>query len=195
MNDTLALCLEILFWFALFVVFYTYLGYGILLYILVKLKELFVKPVKRSLPTTDGELPEVTLFITAFNEEEVVDEKMENCLELDYPADKLHIVWVTDGSDDGTNERLQTRWQGKATVHFQPLRQGKNGCNDARNDACRHSVRCLHGRQYDGEPGSDTGDCTRLSGSESGMRGGRETDCRADEGRGCRRWRRDLLEV
>ena len=105
MNDTLTLCLEILFWFALFVVFYTYLGYGILLYILVKLKEFFVKPVRRSLPATDGELPEVTLFITAFNEEEVVDEKMENCLELDYPADKLHIVWVTDGSNDGTNER------------------------------------------------------------------------------------------
>ena len=50
---------------------------------------------------------------------------MENSLELDYPADKLHIVWVTDGSNDGTNERLKTRWQGKATVHFQPLRQGK----------------------------------------------------------------------
>ena len=44
-DDTPALCLEILFWFALFVVFYTYLGYGILLYILVKLKEFFVKPV------------------------------------------------------------------------------------------------------------------------------------------------------
>ena len=54
MNDTLTLCLEILFWFALFVVFYTYLGYGILLYILVKLKEFFVKPVRRSLPATDG---------------------------------------------------------------------------------------------------------------------------------------------
>ena len=84
-----------------------------------------VKPVKRSLPASDADLPEVTLFITAFNEEDVVDEKMENSLELDYPADKLHIVWVTDGSNDGTNERLQTRWQGKATVHFQPLRQGK----------------------------------------------------------------------
>lgn len=126
MNDTLTLWLEIIFWFALFIVFYTYLGYGIVLYILVKLKELFVKPVKRLLPASaDGELPEVTLFITAFNEEDVVDEKMENSLELDYPADKLHIVWVTDGSNDGTNERLQTRWAGKATVYFQPLRQGK----------------------------------------------------------------------
>ena len=62
MNDTLTLCLEILFWFALFVVFYTYLGYGILLYILVKLKEFFVKPVRHPLPATDGELPEVTLI-------------------------------------------------------------------------------------------------------------------------------------
>ena len=53
-DDTLALCLEIFFWFALFVVFYTYLGYGILLYILVKLKEFFVKPVRRPLPATEA---------------------------------------------------------------------------------------------------------------------------------------------
>ena len=124
MNETLTLILEIIFWFALFMVFYTYLGYGIVLYALVKLKELFVKPEKRVLPP-DSDLPEVTLFITAFNEEDVVDEKMENSLALDYPADKLRIVWVTDGSDDGTNDRLQTRWNGKATVYFQPKRQGK----------------------------------------------------------------------
>ena len=50
---------------------------------------------------------------------------MENSLALDYPADKLRIVWVTDGSDDGTNDRLQTHWNGKVTVYFQPKRQGK----------------------------------------------------------------------
>ena len=57
MNETLIL--EIIFWSALFMVFYTYLGYGIVLYALVKLKELFVKPVKRVLPP-DSDLPEVT---------------------------------------------------------------------------------------------------------------------------------------
>lgn len=114
--------LQILFWLSLFLVFYTHLGYGILLYMLVKLKELFVKPVRRQLPP-DKRLPDVTLFITAFNEEEVVDEKMRNCLGLDYPADKLHIVWTTDGSNDSTNQRLEN-WP-QATVHFQPLRQGK----------------------------------------------------------------------
>lgn len=125
MNNTITLCLEIFFWFALFVVFYTYLGYGILLYLLVKLKELFVKPTKWQLPEQDSDLPEVTLFITAFNEEEVVDEKMRNSLALNYPKEKLHIVWVTDGSNDATNDRLQTEWAGKATVCFQPQRQGK----------------------------------------------------------------------
>lgn len=48
---------------------------------------------------------------------------MRNCLELDYPADKLRILWVTDGSNDRTNERL-SRWP-QATVLHQPQRQGK----------------------------------------------------------------------
>ena len=114
--------IEILFWIDIGIVFYTYLGYGIVLYLMVKIKELFVKPRLPRLPET---LPEATLLIAAYNEEAIVASKMVNCRQLDYPADKLRIVWVTDGSDDGTNERLQTRWAGKATVHFQPLRQGK----------------------------------------------------------------------
>lgn len=114
--------LLLLFWISLFIVFYTYLGYGILLYLMVKIKEIFAKPVKRKLPN-DNELPHVTLFITAYNEEDVVDTKMQNSTELDYPSDKLHIVWTTDGSSDSTNERLKA-WP-QATVQFQPARQGK----------------------------------------------------------------------
>lgn len=48
---------------------------------------------------------------------------MRNCLELDYPADKLRILWVTDGSNDHTNERL-SHWP-QAIVLHQPQRQGK----------------------------------------------------------------------
>ena len=40
---------EVLFWISLFIVFYTYIGYGILLYILVKIKECFRKPAPLSL--------------------------------------------------------------------------------------------------------------------------------------------------
>lgn len=112
--------LEILFWFSLIVVFYTYLGYGIVLYLMVKIKELFVK---QKTVVLLGDLPEVTLFITAFNEEAIVKEKMNNCLTLDYPKDKLKIVWVTDGSNDGTNELLKAYQE--VSVLFQPERQGK----------------------------------------------------------------------
>lgn len=114
--------LELFFWLSLFVVFYTYVGYGLLLYLLVKIKERIRKPAPWPEPT-DGELPRLTLFIAAYNEEEVVDDKMRNCLELDYPAEKLRIVWVTDGSNDRTNERL-SRWP-QATLFHQPERQGK----------------------------------------------------------------------
>jgi cellulose synthase/poly-beta-1,6-N-acetylglucosamine synthase-like glycosyltransferase len=112
--------LSLLFWIFFFIVFYTYLGYGILLFVLVKIKEIFSKPfVFPHKPT----YPNVTLFITAYNEEDEVEEKMRNCMSLTYPSDKLHIVWVTDGSDDKTNEIL-SKWD-NVTVYFQPERKGK----------------------------------------------------------------------
>ncbi|MEA5046228.1 MAG: glycosyltransferase family 2 protein [Petrimonas sp.] len=113
--------LFMLFWICMFLVFYTYIGYGIVLWMAVKVKELFSSQKVFELPEV---LPEVTLFITAYNEEEMVDEKMANCLSLDYPRDKLHIFWVTDGSNDGTNERLANYQD--VTIIFQPQRQGKS---------------------------------------------------------------------
>lgn len=114
--------IEILFWVCLFIVFYTYIGYGIVLYVLVKIKEMFRKPEPLTLPA-DEELPEVTLLVAAYNEEEVVDEKMKNSLALDYPKGKLKWVWVTDGSNDATNEKLKA--YPEAEILYQPERQGK----------------------------------------------------------------------
>ena len=93
-----------------------------LLYVLVRLKECFRQTPPPPLPA-DCMLPELTLFITAYNEEDVVDDKMRNSLSLDYPADKLHILWITDGSNDRTNERL-SHWP-QVTVLYQPQREGK----------------------------------------------------------------------
>lgn len=118
--DHLYIIIEYLFWTGLFIIFYTYLGYGILLYIMVRIKELFFKP---SPPTLPDPLPEVTLFIAAYNEEDIVASKMVNCHALSYPADKLKIVWVTDGSNDRTNEYLKKYED--VTVLFQPERRGK----------------------------------------------------------------------
>jgi cellulose synthase/poly-beta-1,6-N-acetylglucosamine synthase-like glycosyltransferase len=97
--------LKIILWILIFIVFYAYLGYGIVLFFLIKLKRLFKKPLVA--PFTNFELPEVTLFIAAYNEKDFVDSKLENSYNLDYPKDKLKIMWVTDGSDDGTSDLLR----------------------------------------------------------------------------------------
>jgi len=112
--------LELVFWISAFVVFYTYLGYGLLLFILVKIKRVFL--TKQKSPEFE-ELPEVTLFITAWNEESVIEGKMKNCRELNYPKDKLKIYWVTDGTTDSTNEKLKT--YPEVTIEYRPERLGK----------------------------------------------------------------------
>lgn len=114
--------LEIIFWAFVALVFYTYIGYGIVLYLMVKVKELFVKQKKNSLPD-EADLPEVTLLVAAYNEEAVVKEKIENSLALDYPAQKLHFLWVTDGSTDQTNILLEH--YGRVKILYQSERQGK----------------------------------------------------------------------
>jgi poly-beta-1,6-N-acetyl-D-glucosamine synthase len=77
--------------------------------------------------------PEVTLLIAAYNESEVVDRKMENVREIDYPPEKLKVLWITDGSDDGTNDKLKA-YDNIICLH-QPERQGKTA---ALNRAMKH---------------------------------------------------------
>ncbi len=118
----MVIALKIIFWVFLFVIFYAYIGYGILLYILVKLKAIFCKKRAETAPNSAYE-PEVTLFVTAFNEKDYVKMKVENSLELAYPAEKLKLVWVTDGSNDGTPEALSKYPQ--VTVYHEDERRGK----------------------------------------------------------------------
>ncbi len=113
--------LKITFWILFFIVFYTYIGYGMVLFVLVKLKRLF-KPNSASGAISMYE-PEVTLLIPAYNERDYVDQKIANSLALEYPKDKLKICWVTDGSDDGTPE-LAGQYDG-VTVYHAHKRRGK----------------------------------------------------------------------
>jgi biofilm PGA synthesis N-glycosyltransferase PgaC len=87
------------FWISLFIVFYAFIGYGMLLYILVKIKRLMVgEPI---LPGAEN-LPTCTLIVAAYNEEAFIEEKIKNSLELNYPAGKLKFIFITDGSSDNT---------------------------------------------------------------------------------------------
>lgn len=88
-----------IFWISLFIVFYAFIGYGILLFILVKIKRLAVgKPV---LPIAEN-LPTCTLIIAAYNEEDFIEQKIKNSLELIYSPGNLKLIFITDGSTDNT---------------------------------------------------------------------------------------------
>lgn len=115
--------LKILFWICLVICIYTYVGYGVLLYLLVLLKRMVKgKPKQMELPE-DSHLPDVAFMVCAYNEQDVVEMKMQNIHELDYPKDKLHVVWVTDGSSDNTNEYLKA--YPEVEVIYSPERRGK----------------------------------------------------------------------
>lgn len=115
--------LKVLFWILLFIIVYTYLGYGILLFGIIKIRRFF--NIGKKVEIDPSYEPEVTLFIAAYNEKDYVEAKMKNTLELEYPKDKLNIIWVTDGSDDGTQNLLDG--YPNTTVHHLDERNGKIG--------------------------------------------------------------------
>lgn len=112
--------LKVLLWISLFIIIYSYLLYGVLLWVLVKLNH---KTIARDSVSNNQFLPAVTLVVAAYNEEDIIEEKIKNCLELDYPEELLKIVFITDGSTDNTNQIIAKYRQ----IHllFQPERKGK----------------------------------------------------------------------
>lgn len=73
------------------------MGYPLLLWILTRFVK--QKTVNRSNIT-----PQTTMMVSCYNEANIIREKLNNCLALDYPKDKFNIIVISDGSDDGTDE-------------------------------------------------------------------------------------------
>lgn len=114
--------IKIIFWILIILIFYSYIGYSILLYLIVKTRTIFKK--QNTFKNAEYE-PEVTLFVAAYNEKDYVDIKIKNSLELDYPIEKIKHIWVTDGSDDGTPDLLKEYKQ--VDVYHKNKRGGKIG--------------------------------------------------------------------
>ena len=113
----MAAALTILFWILIGTAVYAYAVYPLLIAAIARLKH------QEPQPELPEPLPHVTLFVTAFNEEQFVDEKIANSHALNYPPDRLHLVWVTDGSTDNTNQQLAAHPDVK--VLYEPERRGK----------------------------------------------------------------------
>ncbi|HEY4936041.1 MAG TPA: glycosyltransferase family 2 protein [Puia sp.] len=113
--------LKFLFFFSFLIVFYSYIGYGILIYLLVKLRSVFSKQTE--VPQLLDFVPEVTLLVSAYNEAEIIERKIRNSLDLDYPPGKLKWVFITDGSTDETPGIIR-KYNNILLLH-QPERKGK----------------------------------------------------------------------
>jgi cellulose synthase/poly-beta-1,6-N-acetylglucosamine synthase-like glycosyltransferase len=114
--------MKIIFWLSLFIVFYTFMGYGIFLYFIIKIKR-FVKGKPAILSPLNDLLPNCTLVVAAYNEESFIAEKIINSLQLKYPAGKLKLLFITDGSNDKTTEIIGKYPQIK--LLHRPERAGK----------------------------------------------------------------------
>ncbi len=121
------LLLYLLFWSSLLLILYTYIGYGIALYLLLVLKRWWY--TKEDEKKVDNPvLPAVTLIIPAFNEEAFIQQKIRNTLAIRYPPEKLSVFFVTDGSSDNT-PGLVRKYEKKSNfsiqLYHQPARRGK----------------------------------------------------------------------
>ena len=110
--------MEIFFWILVCIFFYAYLGYGILLSLLMNTRK---KPKKVLIQ--DDQLPRVVHIIAAYNEEDIMEKKIRNSLSLEYPVDKMQVMIITDGSTDRTADIVR---RFPAVIHLHdPERKGK----------------------------------------------------------------------
>src|SRR5687767_1582945 len=90
----------VVFWVCTALVWYAYVGYPLLIWFLARY---FGRRAEAPAANAD-DLPSLSLLIAAYNEEDVIEERIQNALEMDYPADRLEIVVASDGSTDDTPE-------------------------------------------------------------------------------------------
>ena len=121
-------CLSLTILAALGVVFYTYAGYPLLIWLASRL---FGRRNRRP-EVSDAELPTLSLIVAAYNEAAMVKFRIENALQMDYPFAKLEIIIASDGSTDGTDEIVKSfSHRHVRLMRFEPRRGKAAMLNDA----------------------------------------------------------------
>ena len=106
-----------MFWLSLFLVFFAYAGYPLLLFLRARFWPIAVS--KASI------FPRVTILVAAYNEEKNLPDKLGNLAALDFPADLLEVIVVSDGSVDGTDKILDA-WDSYSRRSIKlPVHRGK----------------------------------------------------------------------
>ena len=108
---------EIIFWLTIGIIFYTYFGYPLFI--------LFVSVFINHKIKKGAIEPNVTILITAYNEEKNIAGKLENTLSVDYPKEKLEIIIASDASEDNTDEIVKEFANQGVILHRVEGRVGK----------------------------------------------------------------------
>src|SRR5439155_7110009 len=139
MNPETILVAKVVFWLSLGLVIYPYVLYPLVLFLTYSVTQAWRdlrylgSPCNRrtETPVASG-LPGVSLIVPAHNEEKVLPAKIENLRELDFPRDRLQVIFVSDGSEDGTNQILQNlREENYQCILLQDRKGKANALNHA----------------------------------------------------------------
>lgn len=152
----------ILFWLSAGLVFFTHIGYPITLWLLdfiglggrageVRGPKLSEIPPAIDPDTEEEILPSVSLIIAAYNEETVIEAKVKNALELEYPRELLQVIVASDGSSDRTVEIAR---EAGADLVLDLPRGGKIAAQNAAAEAATGNLLAFSDANSTWEPGA-----------------------------------------
>jgi len=108
-----------LFWTSLLLIIYSLFGYFVIIWLASKF-------VKKDRINDDTYIPFVSMLISVYNEEKVIEEKIKNFLKLDYPEDKLQLIIGSDGSNDKTENIIKRYENERIKLLSSKDRRGKS---------------------------------------------------------------------
>ena len=130
--------LPLIFWACFFLVAYTYALYPAVLFLVSSATRL---SRRGAVGSGAAPLPAVSMVIPAHNEERHLPAKLANLAALDYPRDRLEVLFVSDGSTDATNKILgRAAEAGKLTLLALPTRGGKSNALNQAVPRAKHDV-------------------------------------------------------
>ena len=142
-----SVAMEAVFWSSLGLIVYTYFVYPVVLFASYSFSQLrsdwrhlFSRADRRVAPLAEDAVPMISFLIPAHNEEARLPRKLANLREMNYPREKLQIIFVSDGSSDSTNEILKAVPDANIETIFLPERSGKAVALNHAVQRARHEI-------------------------------------------------------